>query len=180
MEKEKMQEKENKKKWLLLLLLLITIVAVGVSIWAIWFRGSGAVLAPDYAPKETEQNAQPIGDDNDEKLEQPENGGAVSLTYAREVAVSRSAKTASLLFANPTKSNQDMVLQLVIDDVVIFQSGLLTPGNRVTTLNLLDGAEKRLADGGYDGKFVVLYYNRASDERAMVNTEIPVSVTVTE
>ena len=104
MEKEKMQEKENKKKWLLLLLLLITIVAVGVSIWAIWFRGSGAVLAPDYAPKETEQNAQPIGDDNDEKLEQPENGGAVSLTYAREVAVSRSAKTASLLFANPTRT----------------------------------------------------------------------------
>ena len=180
MEKEKTQEKENKKKWLLLLLLLITIAAVGVSIWAIWFRDSGSVLAPDYAPKETEQNAQPIGDDNDEKLEQPENGGAVSLTYAREVAVSRSAKTAFLLFANPTKSNQDMVLQLVIDDVVILQSGLLTPGNQVTTLNLLDGAEKRLADGGYDGKFVVLYYDRASGERAMINTEIPVSVTVTE
>ena len=71
MEKEKTQEKENKKKWLLLLLLLITIAAVGVSIWAIWFRDSGSVLAPDYAPKETEQNAQPIGDDNDEKLEQP-------------------------------------------------------------------------------------------------------------
>ena len=73
-----------------------------------------------------------------------------------------------------------MVLQLVIDDVVILQSGLLTPGNQVTTLSLLDGAEKRLADGGYDGKFVVLYYDRASGERAMINTEIPVSVTVTE
>ena len=36
------------------------------------------------------------------------------------------------------------------------------------------------ADGGYDGKFVVLYYDRASGERAMINTEIPVSVTVTE
>ena len=73
-----------------------------------------------------------------------------------------------------------MVLQLVIDDVVIIQSGRLEPGNRVTTLNLLDGAEKRLAAGGYNGKFVVLYYDRASGEKAMVNTDIPVTVTVTE
>ncbi|MFR6562092.1 MAG: hypothetical protein ACLUR5_08915 [Eubacterium ventriosum] len=84
------------------------------------------------------------------------------------------------MLANPTKSNQDMVLQLVIDDVVILQSGRLEPGNRVSALNLLDGAEKKLATGGYDGKIVVLYYDRTSGEKAMVNTEIPVTVTVTE
>ena len=32
----------------------------------------------------------------------------------------------------------------------------------------------------YDGKFVVLYYDRTSGELAMVNTEIPVTVTVTD
>ena len=155
-------KKENKKKWLLLLLLLlITIAAVGLSVWAIWFRDGDAILAPDYAP-------------------QPEGGGAVGLTYAKEVDISLSDKKATLLFANPTKSNQDMVLQLVIDDVVILQSGRLEPGNRVSALNLLDGAEKKLAAGGYDGKIVVLYYDRTSGEKAMVNTEIPVTVTVTE
>lgn len=177
------KEKENKKKWLLLLLLLlllITIIAVGVSIWAIWFRDSAPVLAPDYAPQQLEENAEPIGDDGDEKLSQPEGGGAVSLTYAKEVSISLSDKSATLLFANPTKSNQDMVIQLVIDDVVILQSGRLEPGNRVTTLNLLDGVEKRLDAGGYNGKFVVLYYDSTSGEKAMVNTEIPVTVTVTE
>ena len=177
------KEKENKKKWLLillLLLLLITIAAIGVSIWAIWFRDSAPVLAPDYAPQQIEENAEPIGDSGDEKLSQSEGGGAVSLTYAKEVSISLSDKSAALMFANPTKSNQDMVLQLVIDDVVILQSGRLEPGNRVTTLNLLDGAEKRLAAGGYNGKFVVLYYDCASGEKAMVNTEIPVTVTVTE
>ncbi len=174
-------KKENKKKRLLiLLLLLITITAVGVSIWAIWFRDSAPVLAPDYAPQQLEENAEPIGDDGDEKLSQPEGGGAVGLTYAKEISISLSDKSATLLFANPTKSNQDMVLQLVIDDVVILQSGRLEPGNRVTTLNLLDGAEKRLDAGGYNGKFVVLYYDCASGEKAMVNTEIPVTVTVTE
>lgn len=174
-------KKENKKKRLLiLLLLLITITAVGVSIWAIWFRDSAPVLAPDYAPQQLEEKAEPIGDDGDEKLSQPEGGGAVGLTYAKEISISLSDKSATLLFANPTKSNQDMVLQLVIDDVVILQSGRLEPGNRVTTLNLLDGAEKRLDAGGYNGKFVVLYYDCASGEKAMVNTEIPVTVTVTE
>lgn len=174
-------KKENKKKRLLiLLLLLITIAAVGLSVWAIWFRDSAPVLAPDYAPRQIEENAEPIGDDGDEKLSQPEGGGAVGLTYAKEIGISLSDKSATLLFANPTKSNQDMVLQLVIDDVVILQSGRLEPGNRVSTLSLLDGAEKRLTAGGYDGKFVVLYYDRTSGEKAMINTEIPVTVTVTE
>ena len=37
-------KKENKKKWLLLLLLLlITIAAVGLSVWAIWFRDGDAI-----------------------------------------------------------------------------------------------------------------------------------------
>lgn len=174
-------ENENKRKRLLILLLLfITIAAVGVSVWAIWFRDTDPVLAPDYAPQQIEENAEPIGDDNDEKLSQPEGGGAVSLTYSKEVSISLSDKTAGLVFANPTKSNQDMVLQLVINDTVILQSGRLIPGNQVTALNLHDGAEKRLTTGGYNGKFVVLYYDRISGEKAMVNTEIPVTVTVTK
>lgn len=49
-------KKENKKKWLLLLLLLlITIAAVGLSVWAIWFRDGDAILAPDYAPQQVEE-----------------------------------------------------------------------------------------------------------------------------
>lgn len=164
---------------LLLLLVLATIVAAVVAIWNLWLRGSDATLPPDYAPRDPEKNAIPIGDDGDKKLDQPD-GGAVSLTYAKEVSISLSEKSARLLFANPTKSNQDMVLRLVINDTVIFQSGRLTPGNKVHELDLLKGMEKRLSAGGYDGKFVVLYYDRASGELAMVNTEIPVTVTVTD
>lgn len=180
-EKRAVEKKEDKRKYLLLLLLLlITIAAVSVSVWAIWFRDSTPVLAPDYAPRQVEENAEPIGDDGEEKLAQPEGGGAVGLTYAKEVSVRLADKQAILMFANPTKSNQDMVLQLTIEDVVVLQSGRLEPGNRVTSLSLSDGAEKRLTAGGYNGKFVVLYYDRTSGEKAMINTEIPVTVTVTQ
>lgn len=179
-QKENQERKGKERRWLLLLLLLllITVVAVAVSIWAVFFRGKAPVLTPDYAPKETEINAEPIGDENDAKLEHPEGGGAVSLTYAKLVNISISKKSADLLFANPTKSSQDMVLYLVIDDVVVLQSGRLTPGNKVTKLSLADGIEKRLAEGGYNGKFIVYYYDCTSGEKAMINTEIPVEVTV--
>lgn len=171
----------NKRRILIIVLSVITVAAIGVSIWALFLRDNGTpVLTPDYAPKDTEQNAEPIKDDDGEKLEAQEGGGAVSLTYSKEVGIDLSDKKATLLFANPAKSTQDIVLQLVIQDTVVIQSGRLTPGNQVTTLDLLKDAEKQLAAGGYDGKFVVLYYNQQSGEKAMLNTEIPVTVTVTE
>lgn len=174
------QEKEDKRSYLLLLLLLLLIVCIGVTIWALFFRDTKTVLAPDYAPQQTESNAEKIGDEKDEKLEQPQGGGAVSLTYSRDVNISLSGNTASLLFGNPTKSNQDMVLQLIVQDTVLLQSGLLTPGNQVRTLDLFEDVNQQLSPGGYEGKFVVLYYQPDSGEKAIVTTEIPVNIIVTE
>lgn len=107
-----------------------------------------------------------------------EGGGAVSITYSNEVTIDLNNKTASLLFANPSKSTQDMVVQIMIDDTEIVQSDLLKPGNQVTKLDLLDNAEKQLEKGGYDGKFRVLFYDPDSGQKATVNTEIPISITV--
>ena len=177
-----MQEKENNKqknwiKLLVLALLLITLFSSCTAIWALFFRG-GPELTPDYAPQDMEQNAETIPDDTGDKMENPEGGGSVSLTYSNAVTVDLSDKMASLYFANPGKSNQDMVVQIVIQDSVISRSGTLQPGKQVKLLNLLDGAEKQLREGGYEGKFIVLYYDQSSGEKAMVNTEIPVTINV--
>ncbi|MCD7957007.1 MAG: hypothetical protein LUG93_14920 [Lachnospiraceae bacterium] len=176
----KKDKKDRRKMLVILLLLLITLIAVGITIWAVFFRDTKTTLAPDYAPQETEEYAEVIGDDDDEKLEASDGGGAVSLSYSTVVTIDLSEKTASLYFANPSKSTQDMVLQLVIQDTVVIQSGLLTPGNQVSTLSLLDGAADILEEGGYDGEFIVLYYDPDSGEKAVVNTEIPVTITVKE
>ena len=170
---------QNATKILIVVLILVSVVCMVVSVWALFFR-QPTVLAPDYAPKEEEQHAQTIPNDNSEKLEKPQGGGSVSLTYSREVAIDLSKKTAGLLFANPSKSNQDMVLQIVIQDTVIVQSGTLKPGNQVNTLDLLSGAEKQLTEGVYEGNFNVLYYDPQTGEKAIVNTEIPVNITVSK
>lgn len=175
---EKTKKKKDKTRLLILLLLLITLLAVCVTVWALFFRSSGPALAPDYAPQEMEQHAETIPDDSGEKMDKPEGGGSVSLTYSNKVTIDLSDKAAALYFANPGKSNQDMVIQITIQDTVIVQSGTLVPGQQVKLLDLLEGAEKQLSAGGYEGKFVVLYYDQTSGEKAMVNTEIPITINV--
>lgn len=80
------EEKKENKNWrvLLLLLLLLLLISIGITVWTLFFRAP-TTLAPDYAPREKEQYAEDIGDTGDEKLEQQEGGGSVSLTYTMEV-----------------------------------------------------------------------------------------------
>ena len=172
------ENKNAKPNLLIPLLLVITAIAICVTVWALFFRDSNPVLTPDYAPQQEEQNAEAIPNDTGSKMENPEGGGSVSLTYSREVSIDLSSEKATLLFANPGKSNQDMVIQIVIQDTVIVQSGTLKPGNQVTALNLLNGAAKKLSAGTYEGNFNVLYYNSETGEKAIVNTQIPITITV--
>lgn len=174
---ERKEEKKDKRWLLLLLLLLLLLVAIGVTIWALFFR-QAPILVPDYAPRQQEQHAEDIGDSDEEKLTQTQGGGAVSLTYTSQVSISLSSGQATLYFANPSKSNQDIVLQIVAQDVVLAQSGTISPGKQVETLELWEGVAAQLSPGGYNGRFVVLYYQPDTHEKTIVNTEIPVNITV--
>ena len=173
-------EKGKKKSiplWGAVLLAVVAVIAVGVAVWAVLSRQASPVLAPDQAPAQ-EPAAESIPGDSGEKLESPEGGGSVSLTYSRDVTIDLSDGTATLYFANPGRSNQDMVLQVVIRDNVIVQSGTLAPGNQVQSLTLLQDAAAMLSPGSYEGNFTVLYYDPDTGEKAMVNTEIPLTITV--
>ncbi len=167
---------EKRSKVLVAALAAVTCVSVCVALWALFGHGPTPVLPPDERPA-AEENAVPTGDDNGEKMDQPEGGGAVNITYSNQVAISLSEGTAQLSFANPSRSNQSMVLEIVIQGTTVVQSGTLAPGNQVETLPLLDAA--KLSPGGYKGKFHVVFYNE-DGRQAMLNTEIPVSITVTE
>lgn len=171
------EKSDRKSRWIILLLLLLLLIAIGVTLWALFFWEE-TTLTPDYAPRREDKYAQSLDDQGDEKLEQVQGGGAVSLTYSTKVTVTLDDGMASVYFANPSKSNQDMVLQLVVQDVILAQSGKLSPGKQLDTLELLEGAASRLQPGGYNGQFVVLFYQPDTGEKTIVNTEIPVDVTV--
>lgn len=176
-----LRQSGDNKNLLIYILLLITAAAVGVTVWALFFRSTETqMLAPDYAPVVTEQHAQPIPDDHGVRPEAEPGSGSVSLTYSNEVEIDLSSRKAELFFANPGRSNQDMVLQIVIRDTVILQSGRITPGNQIAQLELTGDAAAMLSPGGYEGSFLIFYYDLTTGEKAIVNTEVPITVTVIE
>ena len=183
------EKKKGKKKWLMALLLLLTFLSVSVAVWAVFFKEKPkaatpepkategpSILEPDRAPSDKEENAESMGDQGDKKLDQPEGGGAVSLTYSKDVSIDLSDKNVTLLFGNPSRSNQTMVVQIVIQDNIIVQSDTLAPGYQVKKLALDDGS--KLKPGTYSGKFKILYFDPNSGEKAVVNTEIPIDIEV--
>ena len=178
-----MSETQNSKKIRILIIVLSVgiVVCMAVTIWALFFRESPKVITPDYAPGKLDPNAEKITGDDTSKLETPSGGGAISLQYVDKVTIDLSDKKAYLNYSNPSKSTQNIVLQIVIKDQVVVQSERIEPGYQVKELPLLAGAEKILVEGVYtDAAFKVLSYNPETGEKAMIDTKAEITVTVQE
>lgn len=177
--KKKQEDKDDKRKWYIVAAIILLIIIIILLLLLLKQCSSDfPTLNPDFPPQEDDPNANPIPGGDEDKLPHEEGGGAAGLVYKDKLTIDLSDKKASLTFANPGRSTQDMVVWLMIQDQVIIQSGRLRPGYQVDTLDLLRGAEKMLSEGVYEGKFIIYYYDPETNERAMVNTEAPVTVTV--
>lgn len=162
-------------------LALVLILAIGITVWALFFRDSGTPpITPDYPPQGTEQNQKPLEGDEGEKIESPSGGGAINVTYGTSVTVDLSDNKVTLLYANPQASNQNVAILIMIDDLVVAKSEQITPGYGVDTLTLEEYAKERLAVGGYNGELVIRAYNPETGEKAMVDTKGEITITVVE
>lgn len=171
--------KEKNLKWLIIILSVGIVICTGVTIWAVFFRG-GDDISPDYPPQGIESNQTPIDGDDSGKLESPEGGGAINVTYGTAATVDLSEKTVTIYYANPNASNQNVSILIMVNDLVVAKSDLITPGNQVSKLELQKEAASRLQVGGYDAELVVRAYDPESGEKAMVDTKGELTLTVTE
>lgn len=176
-------ESKRKMPLILLIALLITATVVSATVMVVVLSRdkTAKVIAPDYAVPEAEKNASEIENaDAEDKMPVSEGGGAVSLTYSDQMTLSLSEKKITLLFANPLKSVNDVLLQITVKDNLIAQSGMIKPGFEVNELSTEKGAENMLTTGIYEGIMTAFFYDPESGEKAMVNTSIPVKITVTD
>ncbi|MDD7573490.1 MAG: hypothetical protein PUJ72_04475 [Eubacteriales bacterium] len=171
--------KEKNLKWLIIILSVGIVICTGVTIWAVFFRG-GDDISPDYPPQGIESNQTPIDGDDSGKLESPEGGGAINVTYGTAATVDLSEKTVTIYYANPNASNQNVSILIMVNDLVVAKSDLITPGNQVSKLELQKEAASRLQVGGYNAELVVRAYDPESGEKAMVDTKGELTLTVTE
>lgn len=179
MSNETMENKEKKRRLLIILLCIGIAVCIAVTVWALFFRNTdNTPLIPDFAPEQTEPNAQPVDGDGN-KMDVPQGGGGISLEYVSSVTVNLSENKAYFQYTHPAKSTQNIVLCIMVQDTMIARSGLITPGHKITELTLSDGIAKKLSAGTYkNAQFKILSYDPDSGEKAMVDTEAQITLTV--
>lgn len=156
-------DKNRKKRWLLLVLLLLLLLLLLLG-----------VLFCRKKPQATDTAPAP-----ESSVSTPAGGGTVSLTYSDAASIDLTAGQVTLLFANPEKSGWDASVCLVVGECEAARSDLLAPGEQVAQLPLLDGAEKDMAAGSCSGTLKVSFYHPQTGAKAMLDAEIPVTVTVT-
>ncbi len=175
---DSVRNKRRGMKALLILLILLLLLLLFLCIWMLRFRTP--TLAPDYAPPKEDSHATEIEGDDENKLEKPEGGGAIGMTYLRDVTVDLSEKRVYLLYQNPGRSNSDVMVQVVVQDVVIAQSGRIEPGKQIQRIDLLPGTARLLEEGGYDAQLAVFFYDPVTAERSLLQTQGEVYLTVTK
>ena len=146
--------------------------------------GPAGVLDPDYAIKTEEPNAEPVESDPEEtKPEVAEGGGSVSMSFMDKVTYNLSTGQISLYYQNPHASTHNVVVQVILthgeDEYLLAESGVLKAGYQVTSLEV-DKNAPQLSAGGYNGKLRLLFYDPETGERAIVDTDIPCTITVKE
>ena len=208
--------KDKKILALIIALCLITAGSVVVTVYLLMNQPKPSESTPSniyYPPISRDPGAEPIGDEDTSQppLENPPGGGAVSLTFSKEAIAPKGDGAARIMFRNPSKSNQSIVIQLQITDkvlieklgktgrtaaqkaqiegaedydseksrMIIAESGLLEPGYKLGELKLKplpDGTV--LPKGVYDAVYYILAYDRETNERAVVNMQIPIKLTI--
>lgn len=169
---------DDKKKKILIISLsaLLLLLIIGIIICVILLNADKPVvdesdkIVPDYPPQETDPNQTPMEGDPGGTLEIEEGGAGVNLTYTATATVDLSDGTVKLYYANPSKSTQDMVVSLVLENenLVICRSQRITAGNQIRELTLEESAKEKLEVGGYKAKYVVGCYDHDTNEKAIV------------
>ena len=135
-------------------------------------------LSPDYPLPPVDSGADSMQEEDTGKLEESENGGAIGLTYMVDAEVDLSTGNIDFLFGNPSRSNQNIIVAISVQDNIIARSGLLLPGYQLTDISMSDEGKAKLTQPGvYEGKFVVESYDPESGEKAIINVEIPITIT---
>ena len=85
-------------------------------------------------------------------------------------------------FDNPTKSVQNMSLEMILHGDVIAYSGLIQPGKRIRTMTLTQDAWERLNPGRYttEAYFLVRFFDPNTNECAILQSEIEIEIIVQE
>lgn len=176
-----------KEGLLIKILTLITVASLGTSAYMVFIYEKPVEIMPDFRPVEQDVNVTAIKDDyvpltqgdmdqTDASEEQSTGKRSSLIICGRDVVVHLEDAKIDMMYQNPQSSDAAIVLQLFIGDTLISQSGSISPGYQLREMQLLEKIS--LQPGGYNGVLKIGLYNVDTNEKAMVQTEVAVSITV--
>lgn len=180
---------------ILTLVLIVGILAcISVTVWTVFYREPENEheqntndtqndtytedTSPDYPPMETEKNQDPIIGGG--RPETPKNDNSITITYSSKATADLSEKVIYLYYANPSSSNRNVTISVVIDGKAIATSNIINPGYEVNLLSLDDDAVKNMEEGSYNAELIINSYDTVSGDKDMVNAKGELSVTITK
>ena len=141
-------------------------------------------IVPDFPLPATDPNIEEV--DSNVKTSQADvpkdKSGSAGLVYTLSADATLSTKRVAMMIENPAASNQALTIELLIvsngKEYSIAKSGLVTAGTRLKTMNL-NLQNLSLSEGIYTGLYRINFYNPASGEKALVQSELTnVKITV--
>lgn len=165
----------------ILLVVLLAIILVLLLLRSCGRPDSGTVLEPDYELVKPDPNASAIpGQDKPETPPASQGGGSMSLIYSDQVSVDLATGKVGLFYQNPSDSTHSIVVQIIIqrgeEQYLVAESGSIDRGFMLTELTM--AKDMQLSQGVYEGVMKLLFFDPLTGERAVVDTNIPVEITV--
>ncbi len=160
---------------------LIGLLSVGVCLCLLFNVKEEQPSVIDPIPEPDKNiSAIPDGDSNIST-----DAGTLSMTYVLKAKVSLSTGEVGIYFANPQKSNQNVVIELYIvngeENVLLAKSGQIPRGNRLFKLEAEKNTLSRLKVGDYEGFYRIICWDAESGGKSLVEPKITdVVITVIE
>lgn len=165
--------------FLILLLALIAIIAILI------FSSCGAETEPTVTIPPDDPYAQqldPSQDTPSSSSNEDDDKNRLGLGYTKKATLYLSQRYIKVYFVNPSTSNQHAVLQVYVNNggqpVLIGSSDLVRAGKGLAVVDF-DG-NVNLSPGSYTGKYNVIAYDVETNEQAMLEMDIPITITVEE
>lgn len=167
---------------LIVLILLLAVVAVLVLRLLADREREPTVIEPDYSLVDPDDNADTIPGDDGTAPSVNNGGGSMELIFGDQITVDLAAGKVALNYQNPKESTHAIVVQIIIErgeeQYLVAESGGIKRGYAISELSLNADTAKILAPGVYEGVMRLFAYDPETGERALVDMNIPVDITV--
>ena len=166
----------------------IPIIPIGIAAAVVVFLGTVAFVAipaskaanQTYAPIESDGNQIKI-QDSDEAVVSEVN--SISFKFDETLHIDPDDGRCYLNFENPSYATNKIILSLEVEKsdgsrVTIARSGAIEPGYGLAYLSLNDEGYEMINSGITEGYIELTPYDKSTDDLSMVQTELPVKITI--